>query len=235
MAEPDKFPTKRHGPDTVRRGVKIRAGGLNKLVLSDKGTLSNPRWTDRDSGEVLETARTGRTLKMLVDVEGFRFTKKASFEIFEYDVDSEDDPVATVEGKVENGQAWADWDYVYTDDEDEEGTDNKYTKPEYYFLCKVVKEECKSELLNFEDFVEIEVKSSKGRPVQNIDFCLIQPDGEERWGVVDEKGYAKVEEVPPGQYKIHFVRRAFATPPLFKQKEDGVDIHQLKEVKEQLG
>ena len=54
-------------------------------------------------------------------------------------------------------------------------------------------------------WIEINLKDDKGKPIPGEPYELILPDGEVvASGTLDEKGFARVEGIEPGQAKVCF-------------------------------
>ncbi|MCK5342498.1 MAG: hypothetical protein KAR20_03790, partial [Candidatus Heimdallarchaeota archaeon] len=119
----------------------------------------------------------------------------------------------------------AEWEYEYHEDTDEIPTDEEmkkygktYNPPEYFFVIDVYGqrfgENQESNLLEFKDWIEIELKEEvKGpfggeeeeeNPFANEEYVVTFADGSEQRGNLDENGMAKAEDVPPGKIKIEF-------------------------------
>jgi hypothetical protein len=64
--------------------------------------------------------------------------------------------------------------------------------------------EQQSGLLEFKDWVEVRLNDPNGGSVGGEKFILYLPDGSTKEGTVDDKGYARVEDIPPGGYEIDF-------------------------------
>ena len=56
-------------------------------------------------------------------------------------------------------------------------------------------------------WVEIVLKTEEGKPVPFEEFLVIASDGSEHPGSLDGKGFARVEDLPPGDCQITFPRR----------------------------
>lgn len=55
------------------------------------------------------------------------------------------------------------------------------------------------------DSIEIELVDENGNPVADEEYILYLPDGKERKGKVDSKGYAKEKDIPPGELFVKFL------------------------------
>jgi len=54
------------------------------------------------------------------------------------------------------------------------------------------------------DRIEIELVDENGNPVADEEYILYLPDGKERKGKVDSKGYAMEKDIPPGEILVKF-------------------------------
>ena len=100
-----------------------------------------------------------------------------------------------------------DWEYQYIEepeDSPKEGNFESYSSPEYYFEVIVGDQKARSGLLEYKDYVEIELKDEHGDPVANEEYILYLNNGEIRKGKLDANGYKKEEDVPPCEWDIAF-------------------------------
>jgi hypothetical protein len=54
------------------------------------------------------------------------------------------------------------------------------------------------------DWIEIELVDEEGNPVENEDYVLHLPDGQERRGKLNGSGFAEEKDIPPGKVDIEF-------------------------------
>ncbi len=175
------------------RGIPLISGRTWNIQLSGV-ELSAARWST-------ETARCGESVAMTTRVGGSASDGAAVvFRIFEKDSDGQDDFVAEVPGTLAQGEATAHWTYRYIDDKDDPGSQD--SQPEYYFICQLAGAEARSGLLEFRDIVEIECLDLFGNPRADAPYTLLLPNGDRRSGTLDAAGRAKVEDVPPGRYRL---------------------------------
>jgi hypothetical protein len=64
--------------------------------------------------------------------------------------------------------------------------------------------EQQSGLLTFKDYLEIELADEYGNRSADEKYKVILPDGSKKEGTLDENGYAKIEDIPPGRVSIEF-------------------------------
>jgi len=111
---------------------------------------------------------------------------------------------------VDGGKVEGVWTYEYHEDTDKvsEDDENKgYSSPEYYFLVKVKASKSRSGLLEFKDWIAIELKDEEGNPLPDEDYVLYLPDGSIRKGKLNSTGYKKEEKIPAGNCSVKFPNR----------------------------
>ena len=59
-------------------------------------------------------------------------------------------------------------------------------------------------MLKFKDFIEFKLIDQEGKVVKNATYKLKLPDGKTKEGKLDQNGYVKIEDIPPGKYKLTF-------------------------------
>ena len=117
--------------------------------------------------------------------------------------------------QVMDGKIEVEWEYEYHEDTDEIPTDeeqkkygDKYNPPEYFFTIKLDRTEFgrdqESGLLKFKDWVEIVLKDRAGQPMADENYSVEFADGTTRDGSLDSDGCARIEDVPPGRYRVTF-------------------------------
>jgi hypothetical protein len=172
-----------------------------EFVFLEEITVSNARWDK-------EEARRGDVLLLSADVKGARDGTEATIEILEHDADGNHDSIETFPVTVKNEKVEMEWEFEYHEDTDEVPTaeegEKGYNPPEYFFKVTVKGKTAESSLLGFKDFIEIELVDENGDPIQGRKYILHLPDGKTAEGKLDERGFARVEGVPPGAYKVEF-------------------------------
>lgn len=163
--------------------------------------ITNAKWSQPE-------ARRGDILKLTADVKNVPDGAEALIEIYEHDTDGAHDFITKFPVLVENKKVEAEWEYEYHEDTDdiptEEETEKGYSPPEYFFKVIIYGQEAKSGLLEFKDWVEIELINGAGDPEPDVDYILHLPDGSQRQGKLNSDGYAREEDVPPGKAIIEF-------------------------------
>ena len=181
-----------------RHGLEMKSGPLKIIPPIE---ITNPAWSAPE-------ARRGDILTLTADIKGAPDGTEAEIIIFEHDADDAHDLITQFPVLVESNKVEAEWEYEYHEDTDdiptEEESEKGYQWPEYFFRVRIGGVFSDSELLKFKDWIEIELVDESGNPIPDKEYILHLPDGQERKGRLDEQGYVRVEEVPPGPCKIDF-------------------------------
>jgi hypothetical protein len=184
----------------VRRGG-LPVGGQCTVKLF---SITNAKWSQ-------DSARVGDVVKLSADVEGYENGTKAVFEIWEIDIKSSDDFITKIDATVQKGKIESECTYEYIEDTDEVSDEDEkkgYSSPEYYFIVKIKDSKARSDLLEFRDCIEIELKDEEDDPVPNEDYILYLSNGEVRKGQLDGNGFKKEENIPPGECSVRFPKRS---------------------------
>lgn len=173
----------------------------NPLLVSPPIEITNVKWDKTE-------ARRGDILKLTADVKGAQEGSEADTEIWEHDADGVHDLITKFVSIIKDNKIEANWEFEYHEDTDDiptnEETEKGYNPPEYFFRVAINGVFADSELLEFKDWIEIVLKDNEGKIFADEDYILYLPDGTEKKGTLDSKGYAKVEDVPPGKYRVEF-------------------------------
>jgi hypothetical protein len=190
-------------------------GDLESALLDMPNGDNSPEPELKSMAWKSAAAHRGETVAMEAEFTGCNGNEEAAVEIFEYDYDGNHDPVATVQGAIRNGKLEASWNYEYQDDVDDIPTEEEikrtggdYHPPEYFFVIKLGNkkwgEKQESGLLQFEDWIEIELQNETGNPMADEPYICHLPDGKKHEGNLDENGFARVEPAPPGPVEVEF-------------------------------
>ena len=161
-------------------------------------------------------ARDGEKVKMLVETAGIEDGEKASFEVWERNASKADRLVfSTDESHVDGDKAESEWTYEYpsggTDGLDQ--ASRGYCSPSYYFTIIIDGIVSRSGLLDYKDYMEIELRDDEDKPVKRQPYELRLSSGEIRRGTLDDNGYAKEEKIPPGRCHVEFVDKPGTVGP----------------------
>lgn len=205
-------------PDDVKRGdtvyfeVKLSKHGLSgtseKIPANPPIRVTNLKWSASD-------ARRGDILTLSAQVEGLDDGTSVQVAIYDYDTDGCHDRITEIPAAIRDGKVEIAWEYEYHEDTDDVPTQQEreqygrsYNPPEYFFTIKVAGNEFgrmqESGLLRFQDFVDICLIDVDGSPVADAEYKLILADGSERSGTLDADGRTRVDDVPPGRYRVTF-------------------------------
>jgi hypothetical protein len=179
--------------------VKLPKHGLqmksNPLILSPPIEITNAKWDKKE-------ARRGDILKLTTDVKGVQDGTEGEIEIWEHDSDGAHDFITKFPVLVKNNKVEAEWEYEYHEDTDDiprkEECESGYNPPEYFFRVKVGGVHKDSALLEFKDWIRIELHDNYGNPIPNEDYVLHLADGSERRGKLNSEGFAIEENLSPG-------------------------------------
>ncbi len=184
-------------------------GTIKRKLLAQSGEcvakiqyLTNAKWSQ-------EEARTGDIVKLTADAVGFEDGEKAKITIYEMDHDGNDDFIEELEAEVQGEKIKAQWEYYYTPDDDDVVEDKKtekrgYTTPEYYFVPEVLGQKTRSPLIEFKDYITINLVNDEDQSIKNAEYIIELGGGKIIKGNLDDNGHAKIENIPPGKYKVSF-------------------------------
>jgi uncharacterized Zn-binding protein involved in type VI secretion len=192
------------GPDgTVSRGTlagRIRKGGVAKgdydITLK---AITQAKWSKTD-------AKVGDKVKLTAQTSGIPTGEPAKCEIFIRDSNYADKLLTTLETKVDNDKIEVEWEFKVDESFDkiqsEKEQTPRYSTPAWYFKVTSGGLSTRSNLLNYQDYLELRLKDDQGKPMANKKFRLYLSNGEIRDGQLDANGYAKVEKIPPGNVRV---------------------------------
>jgi len=196
--------------DEVYFEVELSKQSLNgesdRILVIPPIRITNLKWSAKE-------ARRGDELTLTADIDGLRDGAEVTVTIYEYDADSAHDRIVELPATVKDKKVELCWEYEYHEDTDGIATADdlrpykgEYNPPEYFFTVKAgeteVGTEQESGLLEFKDYVDVELLSDTGQPLANAKFKLVLADGSEMDGTADGDGKARVEDVPPGGFMI---------------------------------
>jgi len=171
------------------------------LVILPPVQITNAKWDKKE-------ARRGDILKLAADLKGVPDGVEAMVEIWEHDADGVHDFITKFPVQVKSKKIEVEWEYEYHEDTDDipttEEAEKGYHPPEYFFRVKVGEVTAESGLLEFKDWIEIELTDDEGTPIPGKKYKLLLPDGTEREGTLDGNGHAREENIPPGPVDVDF-------------------------------
>ncbi len=185
--------------------VKLPKHGLEKksnpLLVTPPINITNLKWDKKE-------ARRGDILKLTADVKGVQEGSEAEIEIWEHDADGAHDLITKFPATVKGNKIEIDWEYEYHEDTDDipsqEETEKGYNPPEYLFRVKIGGVSADSDLLEFKDWIGIQLKNGDGHPKPGERYIIKFADGSEKNGKLDSNGYTRENDISPGPVKINF-------------------------------
>jgi len=171
--------------------------------------VTNMKWGQKE-------ARREDVVKLSADIKNVPNETEVMIHIYEYDQDGAHDFITKFPCSVKNKKIEAEWEYEYHEDTDEIPTDeemkkhgNSYNPPEYFWVVDVYgkrfgKKQV-SGLLEFKDWIQIELEGELGNKIGGRDYLLHLPDGKERKGSLNENGFAEEKDLPPGKVNVEFI------------------------------
>ena len=153
-----------------------------------------------------KSAAVGDKVKLTAETSGVDAGEKAELQIFIRDTGHADTLLATLEGSVQGDKIETQWELQLNDNylkiqhaKDEKGS---YSSPTFYYIVKVAGIIGRSSVLEYKDYIELELKDEDGKPVKGAGYKIFLPNGAIKEGTLDSNGYAKVEKIPPGNVKV---------------------------------
>jgi len=186
------------GPLTGRIQMKGLQQGNCEIILK---AFTKVAWSTKQ-------AAVGDKVKLTAETAGIDNGEKAVLEIFVRDANFADRLLKTIESKVDGGKIQEDWVLEIDDDLLKIQTDKEqkggYSYPSFYFRVSAGGLMSRSGLLEYKDYIEIELKDEAGKPVPKAAYKVILPNGVIIEGTLDQNGYAKIDKVPPGKVRVLF-------------------------------
>ena len=203
------------GPEiTVEQGGNVinssTLGGSGvHLVVSEESSaevrlraITKAEWSKTE-------ARDGETVKMKMEGVGFEDGTTVTFEVWLRDIRRPDRLVTSVDSDTSGDKAEADWQYTWANEEPsgevpQRTATPRYSEPSFYFIVKLGQVAARSPILGYKDYVEITLRDHNDQPAGGAKYRVVLPNGEVRTGTLDDNGYKKLENVPPGNYRVEF-------------------------------
>ncbi len=122
----------------------------------------------------------------------------AAFEIFKHERSGADQPIETVEGKIEGGKARVEWRYVHEDD------GKPLSEAALVFRVSVLDDRARSTTLPIEGTYAFTVIDAEGKPLGASSFVLKLPHGRELKGTTDAEGRFEMRG-PVGKANVELI------------------------------
>ena len=199
-----KYAIKTPDGDTIKGtlGGQIKKTGIKEGSYEIQlMAITKAEWSDKN-------AKVGDTVKLLVETAGIDSGEKACIDIYIKDANYSDKLLKNIESEVSSDKIELDW-KLEVDDEllgisEEKDQNGGYSQPFFYFSVRIDDLMKRSGLLIYKDWIELELKDEEGNPVGNKKYRVFLPNGEIKEGKLDSNGYAKVEDIPPGNVKVTY-------------------------------
>jgi hypothetical protein len=191
-----------------KHGLTMKSGSMIVFPLIK---LTNMKWGQKE-------ARRGDIVKLSADIDDLPDETEVMVLIYEYDQDGAHDFITKFPCRVKNKKIQAEWVYEYYEDTDEIPTQEEmqkygknYNPPEYFFVIDFrgqrFGDKQESKLLEFKDWIEIALKDEDNDMIPNEEYHVYLPDDSSRKGKLNENGYMKEKDIPPGKCRINFPKR----------------------------
>ena len=148
---------------------------------------------------------------LCADVRDIADGTTAKIKIVEKDDDGNDDDLTVLTDEVQDGKIRCDWKVIYTEDNDDnesqqEMEEKGYTLPEYAFTIECDGEKSgESGQLDVMGWIKTQFKDKKtGKPLANKKYTVYLLDGSTIKDSTDENGFVDLKELKYGEYFIDF-------------------------------
>jgi len=156
----------------------------------------------------VDKAAVGDKVKMICETVGIESGEEARLEIFIKDNNFADHLLHTIVSKVDGDKIEEEWELEINEElvGDQETKEQKggYSSPMFFFRVTSDGISSQSGLLTYKDYIEIELRDEEDKPVKGALYKVFLPNGVIKQGKLDDNGYAKVENIPPGKVKITY-------------------------------
>lgn len=173
--------------------------GEAKVILRN---IFSPAWSK-------DTAKVGDKVKLTVKSMGLDDGEKVEFVIFVKDANYQDHILERLETTIKGDKAEIEWelklDEKFINIIEYKENIGRYSQPYFYFEAYCSDLLCKSPLLYYEDYIELEFKDEEGNPLANKEYKIVLPTGEIKQGKLDGGGKVKLEKIPPGNIDISLI------------------------------
>jgi len=188
--------------ETGLLGGRIRHTGVKPGTYNIAlRTITKADWSKKK-------VRKGEKVKLLVETAGIDNGAKAGFEIWERNANRADRVNTKISGQqVQNDKVEVEWAYTYEEEKDNAWSGNKrlgYVSPLFYYIVTIGECGRRSPLLDYKDWIEIELKDDDGKPVANEEYILRFSNGEIRKGKLDNNGRRREDKIPPISHRVEF-------------------------------
>ncbi len=150
-------------------------------------------------------ARDGDKVKMQIETAGIQDGLAAVFSVWQRDVEGPDREIFSVDTvNVDGNKAEAEWAYEYPEDDGDEERRPGFSYPKFYFTAQIGGLKSRSGVLDYKDWIELELRDENDDPVANEEYEIRFSTGEIRRGRLDSNGQARVEGIPTASHSVSF-------------------------------
>lgn len=191
--------------DAIYFEAELKKHGLKKksedMVIIPPIFVTNARWSQPITHRL-------DILTLTADVIGANDGTEGWIEIYENDPQGAHELIIKFSIIVEGNRVESQWMFDYPGDTNDIPTAAEselgYIPPKYFFKVIVRRKFAQSDLLEFKDWIEIELKADDDSPIGNKKYILHLPDGNDKNGTLNANGYAREDDLPPGKVVIEF-------------------------------
>ena len=182
-------------------GLPIGAGSKQGSSLKPFKDVIVAYWESDYARRKEKLILKGRTI-------GFGDGTPATLLVYKYDLAGSHKFIKQLTGSVKKNEVEVPWQFDYPDDvaelPDKVAGDEFYAAPEYFFELKVGGKSARSGLVEFRDYIEVELVDEEGKVIPNAEYIAHFADGSKLGGMLDDEGTAKLIDVPPGNVYFSF-------------------------------
>ncbi|MFH2036787.1 MAG: hypothetical protein ABIJ45_10325 [Candidatus Zixiibacteriota bacterium] len=152
------------------------------------------------------SANVGDKVKLTVETVGLNDGEEAELEIFIKDSGFADKSFKTFKSKANGDKIEVEWEFEVDKDllDIQKGKGRKYSSPAYYFIVRIGDIISRSNVLKYQDWIELQLKDEDGKNIGGAEYSLHLANGQIKKGKLDDNGYAKIENLPPGKIKVTY-------------------------------
>jgi uncharacterized Zn-binding protein involved in type VI secretion len=188
----------------LRTDGRLRADGVSEgqgeVVLR---SVHAARWEKAE-------ARTDESVRFSARTSGFENGTPATVQIVQSDLHGADVVVQTVSTYVQQGAIEGEYVFAHLQTTDRKvplSTHERhetYSAPRFYF--EVIVDNCtaRSGFLEYQDYLEIELRNEQDEAVPRAEYFVQMPHGGVRTGKLDADGFGREDNLPPGKCLVQF-------------------------------
>lgn len=171
------------------------------------------------------SAQDGETVKMQVETAGFEDGTSVEIEIKQRDFNRADRTIETRSDlEISGNKIEEEWVFEYPAREGEANQAHRrtrYSSPVYYFIVKIDGYNARSDILEYKDWIEIELLDNENNPIADAEYEIHFSNGEVRRGQLDSNGQAREERVPTATHEIRFPNNSESSDSYTQSESTG--------------